>query len=241
MKRLILIIWWALPILMALFLIMSSMYMFAKNPSFIETVFDILLVVSLVFIVVSWILLLINKHFKKFTISFIMTLLIIIFIGGPAVLFSLLAPDRFGIKHPIPDGLEYNVPLADENHDSISATLLIDTLDINTHLQIWNIGFGFYKYDFYSGQLPTGEIYLRCYEVTENIPLSVDRIEEKSKVLIDSTTTFTKLVNEQEFTIYEGDWGDYYAARIEVWFKDVKTNQKSKLLEKIYRVEGCSR
>ena len=77
--------------------------------------------------------------------------------------------------------------------------------------------------------------------MTENIPLSEDRLEERSRVEIDSTTSFTKLVNKQEFTIYEGDWEDYYAARVEVWYRNAATKQERKLLEKVYRVEGWMR
>jgi hypothetical protein len=98
-----------------------------------------------------------------------------------------------------------------------------------------------YKYDFYYGPLPAGDIYLRCFEVTKNIPLSEDRLTESSRVNIGSTTSFTKLANKQEFTIYEGDWGDYYAARIEVWYKNAATKQEKKLHEKVYRVEGWMR
>ncbi|MBQ6204964.1 MAG: hypothetical protein IJK46_12840 [Prevotella sp.] len=154
------------------------------------------------------------------------------------VLFTISGSDGFGKDHPIPDGQECNIPLVE---DSCSTTP-VDSLDSNTCLIIWNdIQGGMYKYDFYYNPLPAGEIFLRCFEVTENIPLSEDRLEERSKVHIDSTTTFTKLVNKQAFTIYEGDWGDYYAARVEVWYRNATTKQERKLLEKVYRVEGWMR
>ena len=150
--------------------------------------------------------------------------------------FALPSHDRFGKNHPIPDGLEFSLPL-DSN-----STAHVDTLNSNTYLAVWNgIQGGIYKYDFYYGPLPAGEIFLRCFEATENIPLSVDEIEERSKVAIDSTSTFTKLIDKQEFSIYEGEWEDYYAARIEVWFRDAATKQEKKLLEKVYRVEGWMR
>lgn len=38
------------------------------------------------------------------------------------------------------------------------------------------------------------------------------------------------LKNRKRFTIYEGDWGDYYAARIEVWHKDAATGEETKLV-----------
>ena len=54
------------------------------------------------------------------------------------------------------------------------------------------------------------------------------------------TNHFSQLVKDKEFTIFEGDWGDCYAARIEVWFKD-KQGHKRKLSEKVYGVQGWMR
>ena len=158
---------------------------------------------------------------------------------------SLFAPssDDFGRKHSIPDGLEYTIPFDEYSNPSV----VIDSLDADTYLQIWNGSQGgIYKYDFYYGALPAGEISLRCYEATKDIRLSAktawgDRIYESSKVAVDSTSSFSKLIDKQGFTIYEGDWGDYYAARIEVWHKDAKTGKETKLMEKVYRVEGWMR
>lgn len=39
-----------------------------------------------------------------------------------------------------------------------------------------------------------------------------------------------RLISRKRFTIYEGDWGDYYAARIEVWHKDAATGEETKLV-----------
>ena len=147
-------------------------------------------------------------------------------------------PDGFGKDHPIPEGLEYNLPLPFES-EKVEP---VDSLNNQTYLQIWNdIQGGLYKYDFYYGSLGRGEIFLRCYEVTSNMPLSEDRLIEESRVKVSPQKQFGQVVNKQSFTIYEGDWDDYYAARIEVWFKNAETNQESKLLEKVYRVEGWMR
>lgn len=167
-------------------------------------------------------------------IWYILPVLLIIVLA--LILLFAKSSDSFGKKHPIPDGMQFSVPL-----DSLSTSSL-DTLDSSTWLVLWNdIQGGMYKYDFYYGPLPAGEIFLRCFETTENIPLSVEEIEERSKVAVDSSASFTRLVNKQGFSIYEGDWEDYYAARVEVWFKDAATGQEKKLLEKIYRVEGWMR
>ena len=147
-------------------------------------------------------------------------------------------PDGFGKEHPIPEQLEYNLPLSYES-DKIE---VVDSLDTKTYLQIWNdFQGGLYKYDFYYGSLGPGEVFLRCFEVTSNIPLSEDRLIEQSRVKISPQKQFGKVVNKQSFTIYEGDWEDYYAARIEVWFRSAETKKESKLMEKVYRVEGWMR
>ena len=96
-------------------------------------------------------------------------------------------------------------------------------------------------YDFYYSALPEGDIYLRCFEATKNIPLSEGSIMDESRVSRSATESFTQLVNKKRFTIYEGDWEDYYAARIEVWHKDASTQKETKLLEKVYRVDGWMR
>jgi hypothetical protein len=150
----------------------------------------------------------------------------------------MTGPDGFGKDHPIPEGLEYNKPLSLESNK----IEVVDSLDHKTYLQIWNDSQGgLYKYDFYYGSLGPGEVFLRCFEATSNTPLSEDRLIEQSRVKISPQKQFGKVVNKQSFTIYEGDWEDYYAARIEVWFKSSETNKESKLMEKVYRVEGWMR
>jgi hypothetical protein len=173
-----------------------------------------------------------SKSIYWYILPALLVLLVILLI----LLWGGTGSDSFGKDHPIPDGLEYSLPLAEDSQPAV------DSLDSSTWLSVWNdVQGGIYKYDFCYGALPAGEIFLRCYEVTGNIPLSTDRIEERSKVPTDSTSAFSRLVNHQQFTIYEGDWDDYYAARIEVWFRDAATKQERKLMEKVYRVEGWMR
>ena len=66
------------------------------------------------------------------------------------------------------------------------------------------------------------------------------KIKKETRQKTKATDSFSCLVRNKEFIIYEGDWSEYYAARIEVWFKDKKGN-KRKLMEKFYTVEGWSR
>lgn len=147
------------------------------------------------------------------------------------------APTRFAMEHSIPEGLAYYTPKA-ENADLAED---VDSLDETTYLQVRNsYQGGIYEYSFYYPKLPEGTIYLRCFEVTENLPLSRSRLRKASCQQISGTDHFACLVDGKQFTIYEGDWGKGYAARIEVWFRDKKGNER-KLLEKIYSVEGWMR
>ena len=183
---------------------------------------------------------------------------LVAFIAFPLLIVCMTlqsAPDDFGGKHPNPEGLEYSFPLGyiiDETGERMDAPFslkechaeepTIDSLDSQSWLQIWN-GFqgGIYEYDLYYPSLPDGEIYLRCFEVTENMELSASRIRESSKVQVKGHTDFGKIADREEFTVYEGDWEDYYAVRVEVWHHNAITGKERRLLQKVYRMEGWMR
>lgn len=237
MKRFFIKYWWAFPIMLALSML-ALIVLFTKTPSILETIIGILLLFVIIALLISWVLLLINKQWLKFLLSFTVSFVVGCILLIPLTLSAMSGPDGFGKDHPIPEGLEYNLPLPFES-EKVEP---VDSLNNQTYLQIWNdIQGGLYKYDFYYGSLGRGEIFLRCYEVTSNMALSEDRLIEESRVKVSPQNQFGQVVNKQSFTIYEGDWDDYYAARIEVWFKNAETNQESKLLEKVYRVEGWMR
>ena len=243
MKKIVLKYWWVLPLLLCCCLL-GLTFLFSSTTIIFESIVGVLLLFVVILLPVSWIVLIINKKWWQcllsFLLSVILSVIIVILFWMPLVMAALFEsePDDFGSKHKIPDGLEYHLPLQSSSDENV----LIDSLDAETYLQVWQ-GYqgGIYTYDFYYPSLPAGEIFLRCYEVTENIPLSEDRLGRRSSVHVDSTNSFSKLVNQYEFTIYEGDWEDYYAARIEVWFRDATSKKERKLCEKIYRVEGGMR
>lgn len=147
------------------------------------------------------------------------------------------APTSFAADHPIPAGLAYSMPLS-EREDMEAA---VNPLDSTTFLQVRNASQGgIYEYSFFYPSLPEGTIWLQCYEVTENLPLSKRSIKKKSRQEVGGTNHFSQLVKDKEFTVFEGDWGDCFAVRVEVWHKDRK-GRKRKLLEKIYGMEGWMR
>lgn len=161
--------------------------------------------------------------------------------------------DDFAAKHPIPEGLEYSIPLGHLMPDGTEMDMEwpkrstpvepdIDRTDRESWLQIWNsYQGGIYCYDFYYPALPEGTIYLKCYEAGKNKRLSADWLGKDTSVPHKATKSFSKLVDRQQFTIYEGDWGEYYAVRVEVWHKDKRTHKDTKLMEKTYRMEGWMR
>jgi hypothetical protein len=237
MKKLFLKYWWSLPLLMVV-LMLTLLLLFTTVPTFFESVVGILLVLTLVAIIASWIVLGIHRQWWKCLASIVSSILSFLCLGSMLVMFSLSSPDGFARKHPISEGLAYHIPL----EENAEGPVVTDSLDTENFLQIWNdFQGGIYRYDFYYPALPAGEIFLRCYEATKNEPLSEDRLPARSIVQIDSTFSSSKLVDKKEFTIYEGDWGEYYAARSEVWYREGSIGPERKLMEKVYRVEGWMR
>lgn len=186
--------------------------------------------------IISGILLLVRRKFIQFVFAAIAY--VILFLFMLFVCFALQsAPTDFAKLHPIPEGMEYHTPRP-ENSELAAE---VNQSDTTSYLQIRDgLQGGIYEYSFFYPQLPEGTIYLRCFEATKNEPLSESRIQVRSRQEISATTQFSCLVENKEFAIYEGDWGDCYAARVEVWFKDKQGNER-KLLEKIYGVQGWMR
>ncbi len=239
MKKIMLKYWWALIVALLTFAVIFDVLIFTSYDILLTIVLGIMLLLC-VGIVISWVLLIKNKKWRESIVSFICSMVIIIAFTFISAIMALYGPltDNFGKNHSIPEGQDYSIPYEMEFRQMESA----DSLNIDSYLQIQNdIQGGMYLYDFYYGALPAGEIYLKCYEVAENLPLSEERILEASKVSIEHSTSFKQLVSRQRFTIFEGEWGDYYAARIEVWHRDADTQQEQKLYEKVYRVEGWMR
>lgn len=87
-----------------------------------------------------------------------------------------------------------------------------------------------------------GVTYLKAYEVTKGTSLSEGRLYDSSNERIGwAQDPEEKFLYENEFTIYEGDWGKPYAARIEVWFKPDSGKPERKLTERICKIEGWQR
>lgn len=191
---------------------------------------------SLVLFLVAFVFLVYRRRIIQICLAVVVGILLLLVTAFTGIALAS-APTSFGEDHPIPEGLTYYMPKL-ESEDLEEG---VCSSDSTTFLQLKrSFQGGIYEYSFFYPSLPEGTIWLECYEVTENLPLSKSEIKKKSTQEVKGTKHFDCLVKEKSFTIYEGDWGDCYAARIEVWFKD-KEGKKRKLFEKIYGVEGWMR
>ncbi len=104
-------------------------------------------------------------------------------------------------------------------------------------------GKGVYTADIYCNPGEAGKIYLKAFEVTEEIPLSAYRLKhyanERTGFSEDSAEMF---FGQIKFNIYEGDWGEFYGVRLEVHFvPDDSDKPERKLLEGFFQIEGWMR
>lgn len=100
---------------------------------------------------------------------------------------------------------------------------------------------GQYVYEIWLGKIDSGIVYLKVYEISRNTRLSEGRIKETSRIdVFNPAEKLKKFESKGAFTIYEGDWGKPYGARIEVWYQ-TNAGKERKLSEKNYLVEGWQR
>ncbi|WP_180563881.1 hypothetical protein [Chryseobacterium sp. JV274] len=145
--------------------------------------------------------------------------------------------DFFAEELKIPDNIKFEKPLK-----------LNDEKDrVNIHQQDFILYDyfqpGMYKYDLFLHKIEKGKVYLKIFEITKNNILSEKSIKEKSKIEVENNTDELKRFElKDNFTIYEGDWGQFYGSRIEVWFKpDAINKPERKLITKNYIVQGWMR
>ena len=87
-----------------------------------------------------------------------------------------------------------------------------------------------------------GRIYLRAYEITQDERLSEGRLHQRTNEWVGwSDDPEEQFLSETHFTIYEGEWGQYYGARFEVWFEPDNAGAERKLLEGNFKIEGWTR
>ncbi len=208
--------------------------------------------VSLILLGIALLGLIASSVFQLFKRRWIKGILTGLLFGGTIIVFILYGillffietvdGDKWADNLTIPANIQLNNPIdltmAYKRPDS-----MLSVTKTNTDLQLYNsFQPGLYEYDFWTGKIESGIIYLKAFEITQGYALSTDRLPERSSVRVyNATDSVMKFGTISDFTIYEGDWGKPYAARFEVWFKPYKNGQERKLFQKNYKIEGWQR
>ncbi len=237
--------WW-IPIIIWAFSIIFFYFVdvYSKN-NILEKVSYILLVVSLLFLLTSAIFQFLKKHWL-FGIATVLTPIITIVLIIILVIFqyfiNTVEGDKWADNLEIPDNIALNIPKGN-GCINVRPDSILNIKRTKNDFEIYNsFQPGLYEYDFWTGKIESGIIYLKAYEITQEYPLSTDRLAEQSSVKIyNPTDSIMRFGTTSDFTIYEGDWGKPYAARFEVWFKPDNGGQERKLIQKNYKIEGWQR
>ena len=145
------------------------------------------------------------------------------------IIFTYSPPDYYAADKEIPENIDFSEPL-----DSLPTIKDFEKYDLilSNYAQP-----GIYKY--YTDYQPkeTGYFYIKAFEITSNDRLSGDRMEKRSKAEVDNLKPQKR---NGEFTIYEGNWGEKYGSRIELWYQP-SNGQEYKIEERNFIVEGWQR
>lgn len=218
--------WWKPIVLYVIIYIIYLAGLLYANKLIVE-IFDWLIYFPIVIILVSSIYILLKSRWY-YSLLQIGILGITLFYMMTYLMFY--SNDFFADDLEIPKNIKFEKPKNE-----------IDTLSIRKQntLEIINDSQpGIYEYFFWYKPTEKGKLYLKASEITHNIPLSEQRIKDKTSIEVepnDSLQLFRKV-----FTIYEGDWGKFYGSKISVYFKP-HNKPEQKLIEKNYIVEGWMR
>lgn len=110
------------------------------------------------------------------------------------------------------------------------------------HFRLYNgMQGGMYIMDILCNPGEPGTLYIRANEITTGTKLSEKRILNRAVRIFGNEQPNELFPCKIDFTIYEGNWEQYYGAHIEVWFKPDSGGQDRKLFEDDYKVEGWMR
>jgi hypothetical protein len=149
-------------------------------------------------------------------------------------------PDTYADNLKIPTNIQINLPLDGSQTPTVSGT------DFFIHSSFQP---GLYQYEFWTKRIEKGKIYFKAFEITNNDPLSAERLKERSQIEVyNPTDTLMQFLMDKgnsdlgmPFTIYEGDFGKPYAAKFELWFIPSNGGFEKMLAVKNYKIEGWQR
>ncbi|MCH2034195.1 MAG: hypothetical protein MK202_11860 [Tenacibaculum sp.] len=195
---------------------------------------------------------LLQLFFKKwigaiFNLSIILIIFQWLFFINEMLLMFGPDTDRFADNLELPKNVVLEKPI-----DVLSFPIISNQEDaiLDEPVSVKNLNFqlynsfqpGLYNYDFWLKTNSNGVIYLRAFEITKNTELSSETLKSRSSIKVsDTKDSLVKFSTKNHFTIYEGDWGQPYGARFEIWFKAENNSKAEKLTEKNYIIEGWMR
>lgn len=241
---------WSKPILFWIIsIILLNVSDIFKNPIF-ETISFIIFGVALIGLLISVFYQLSKRQWLKSIItSFLFggTVFILFIIYVVAAFFiEQDTPDTWAENLTIPKNIQIDNPVDIEfgtNQDEKKPDSITNRIVEKTEFQLYNsFQPGLYEYDFWTGRIESGTIYLKAFEITQNIALSDESLPRSTSISVyNPTDSIKKYGTHNHFTIYEGDWGQPYAGRFEVWFKPDNGKKERKLFTKNYKIEGWMR
>lgn len=185
--------------------------------------------------------LIISKSYKK-GLPVFFTFITLIFIELILLFFKIyiIRPfDFYATNIKSPKNIIYKLPKLGDV-DSLKSKFKNEHINSNKpDFELYsNKTEGIYYYTVWYQPETKGYLYLKAIEITKNDTLSPNSVK-MSSINIDSlSNSFQTLQPRRSFCIKEGDNGDYYIARFELWFKDSNKTKDTLLLTKNYKISG---
>jgi hypothetical protein len=194
---------------------------------------SILADISVIILLISFV----YQLYKRQFLTGCLTIIVIVVTGVISMMVTMIDGDHWADDLKIPTGIQIENPI---NMDSYSRPDSILKLNKKQRdLVLYNSDQpGIYEYDFWTNKIESGKIYLKAFEITQDEEISTGNLKKDSKISIGNPSDSIVRFSSTRFTIYEGDWGKYYAARFEVWLIPTTGGQERKLFEKNFKIEG---
>ncbi|QES87950.1 hypothetical protein [Rhizosphaericola mali] len=172
----------------------------------------------------------ISKWFWLFP-QIIITIMLLFFFG---FVFLFSPPDYYANHKTIPSNIKYEIPIELTPSEKL----------LKKQHVVLGVGMQPGIYLFFTDYKETADskLYLKAVDIDNNNLLSPEDIKSSTLLRSRSGWNFPKgNFTCGQFTIYEGDWGYKYIARIELWSFNIKRNEDRKLAEVNYLIEGWQR
>lgn len=100
---------------------------------------------------------------------------------------------------------------------------------------------GMYHMDIWCNPGETGTLSVRAKEITQGTRLSEGRLKEHQVKTYGCREPDVVFHSRIDFTIFEGNWGQYYGANFELWFTPDSGKPSRMLWSGNYRIQGWMR